>query len=84
MDTDFKLWLIEVIPSSGLNQFTLEIGKIIMRAVGDLLKMEMAIKEGLWEQFDKLAEDSVWDWVYDERKEEEAKFHGILEKECIV
>ena len=56
MDTDFKLWLIEVIPSPGLNQFTLEIGKVLMRVIGDLLKMQMAIKEGLWNQFDKLAE----------------------------
>ena len=52
--------------------------------MGDLLKMEMAIKEGLWEQFDSIAEQSDWDWVYDERKEGEAKYHGILEKECIV
>ena len=44
----------------------------------------MAIKEGRWKQFDQLAEESTWEWIFDDRKEGEAKYHEILEKECMV
>ena len=44
----------------------------------------MAIKEGLWDQVDRIAEESDMEWIYDDRKEGEAKYHGILDPECMV
>jgi len=35
LDTDSKLWLVEVIPSPGLNEFTPEIGERTQRVIGD-------------------------------------------------
>ena len=83
LDANMDMWLLEVTPIPQQDGPTPEVADEQRTNQRALIDMQYAQMQNDWALFDKIMEDSYFEWVYDERKQGMERYHGLLTQECL-
>ena len=81
MDTNFNLWFIEANLSPQISGTSEEKKELNSKLSKGILDLEFGLLYGA--DFDKLLEDTYFEWVLDERKQGFEKYSGLLTPDCL-
>ena len=83
LDDDLHMWFLEIVDQPGLYGKTPKMDIVANETFTNLLNMEAALVYKNWTLFDKIVEESDFEWVIDERKEGADQYFGLIEPECV-
>ncbi|CAG9333256.1 unnamed protein product [Blepharisma stoltei] len=81
LDEDFKLWFIELNLTPSIAATSKEKEKINKKFVSDQIDLEYARLYGA--DFDSILKTTNFEWVYDGRKQEMERYHGLITPDCV-
>ena len=81
LDSDLHLWFLETNLTPSLSE-TNEIKRDLnSKLIEDLIDMEYALLFNA--DFDIIVKNSNFQWVFDDRKRGDSKYHNLIESYCI-
>lgn len=82
MDSEMRLWLIEVNTDPGIAEITKDMGKINIKFLKDLIDIEYSLEYSP-DIFDSILERSNFHIVFDGRAKGYKRYQNIISQECI-
>ena len=81
MDKNFNLWFLEANLSPQISGTSQQRRDLNTQLTKHMIDLEYALLYGA--DFDSLAKDTNFEFVYDERKKGLSKYHGLLTEDCL-
>lgn len=81
MDKNFNLWFLEANLSPQISGTSQQKRNLNTQLTKHMIDLEYALLYGA--DFDSLAKDTNFEFVYDERKKGLSKYHGLLTEDCL-
>ena len=81
MDTDHNVWFLEANLGPGMKTGMKKLDNVYYKNLEDVTNIEFAIQFG--GDLDTVMSSTDFEWIYDGRKEDFSKYHGLITPDCV-